>query len=131
MILVGLAALIGVFIAGFLLEAHTVFALGIVGACALLLGVLFAALETYTKEGARIRPGSTYTWSILWMSVMAWALEKRTMLGEQPLYVQTPSAVVPVQGVFFGKMNGATSIFIDTVAEDPAHTFNTLKQGVM
>ncbi len=129
-VVITMLAMVGILWAGFLLEAHTLMSFIILGVCMVAAGVMFAAAETRGFEGQRASLKEN-TASDLLIALARRAQDTNQMWGKEPLYIQTPHGPEPIRHVYFARINHEMSAILDTTAEDPTHTFNTLKQGVM
>lgn len=130
-VLIACASIIGVFIAGFYFAAHTVGALVLLGAAAVMLGVLFAAAETRGFEGYRTEQ-SAGTWGDISKTLFRMNEARARFFNDDKVYVQTPNGPVPVRSVFQARINHDLAIVLDPDGpEDHVATFNALKQGVL
>jgi hypothetical protein len=131
--LLSFICLISVFIAGHLYNVHAVAGIMMLSLFALAQGVIIVAAKTRGFEGQRlVNLPMPLTWEKLWLNVIRMALQRGKVVGEERIYVQTPTGPVPATGVFTARINHEMGIVLDTeTPEEAAHAFNALKQGVM
>lgn len=132
--LLAIVCIIGVFVAGAAFGPQTVIGIVMLAVCVVGLGILIAAAETRGFEGQRVLNIPTpLTWEKLWLNVVRMALDRGTVQGGEPVYVQTPMGPQAVTGVFTARINHVVSIVLDTDAPvvDGSHEYNAAKQGVM
>lgn len=130
--LLSMICVVGVFWAGFFYGAHTLGALIMLAVFIIGLGTLIAAAETRGFEGyqtATVRDG--FTWADCMKALFHMNEKKNRLFIHDRVYVQTPTGPKPVTNIFSARINTELSIVFDPVEEDSAHTFNSLKQGVM
>lgn len=130
--LLSIILIIGVFLAGHFFAAAGWVACLVLAVCVIGLGTLIAAAETHGFEGQYVPLPTGVTWGTVSKQLFLMNENKCRFFNGDQLFVQTGAGLVPVTGVFQARINHEMAIVLDVEpVEDPSHTFNSLKQGVI